>query len=249
MAGGALKRPSRIQNAPARPPTGKQRAGQTGRPGKANPVSKTPAGIRTAAAPKDPILQARQDAADAEAEVIRISRAHLATLMASPPRARMAHLTDPELTPADRTELQHSVRSALPRSAPVKSTQTSLPSYLRRLLRGCGYKCAIAMILVAGGGLLAGVAWQNTGERMVGTSTVRLIDWRLPDGSIFHGAWKAGISIIAMGPHNGKVVLRHWLPGRGYATTEVDESWLLKNSFDYVVGPTGGTADVSPASR
>ena len=243
-----MKRPSRIQNVPARPSANNQRTAQRPAPRKASPISKSNAGIRPSAAPKDPILQARQDAADAEAEVVKISRKHLATLMSSPPRARMTHLTDPELTPADRTELQHSVRSALPRSAPVKSTQTSVPTYFRRLLRACGYKCAVTIILLAGGGVLAGLAWHNTGERMVGTSTTWIIDWRLPDGSIWHGAWKAGISVIAMGPHNGKVVLRAWLPGRGYATTEVDENWLLRNSFDYVVGPTGGTGAVSPAS-
>ena len=227
-----MKRPSRIQNAPARPPTGKQRAGQTGRPGKANPVSKAPAGIRTAAAPKNPIQQARQDAAAAEAEVIRISRAHLATLMASPPRVRVAHFADPELTPADRTELQHSVRSALPRSAPVKATQSSLPSYLRRLLRACGYKCAVATVMLTAGGLLAGMAWHNTGDRVVRSNATWIIDWHLPDGSIKHGAWNAGLPMIAMRPHNGKVVLRYWLNGRGYATTEVDENWLLRNSFE-----------------
>lgn len=227
-----MKRPSRIQNVPARPPAGKQRAGQTGRPDprKANPASNTHMGSRPAAVPKDPILQARQDAAAAEAEVVKISRTHLATLMASSPRQRMAHLTDPELTPADRTELEHSVRSALPRSAPVKATQSSLPSYLRRLLRGCGYKCAVAMVLLAASGLLAGQAWQNTGVRMVGSSTSWIVDWRLPDGSIKHGAWKAGLPVIAMRPHNGKVVLRYWLNGRGYASTEVDENWLLRNS-------------------
>ena len=246
-----MKHSGRVQNAPARPPAGEQRAGQTDRPSlrRANSVSKVHVGSRPTAAPKDTILRAEQDAATAEAEVAKISRAHLGTLMASPPRVRMAHLADPGLTPADRTELEHSVRSAVPRSAPAKAAQTLVPDYYRRLLRACGYKWAVAIILLAGGGLLTGAAWHNTGERMVGTSTTWIIDWRLPDGSIFHGAWKAGIAVVAMGPHNGKVVLRHWLPGRGYATTEVDESWLLKNSFDYVVGPTGGTGAVSPASR
>jgi len=81
-------------------------------------------------------------------------------------------------------------------------------------------------------GLLAGQAWHNTGERMVGTSTTWIIDWHLPDGSIKHGAWKAGLPMIAMRPHNGKVVLRYWLNGRGYATTEVDENWLLRSTFE-----------------
>lgn len=86
------------------------------------------------------------------------------------------------------------------------------------------------MVLLAASGLLAGQAWQNTGVRMVGSSTSWIVDWRLPDGSIKHGAWKAGLPVIAMRPHNGKVVLRYWLNGRGYASTEVDENWLLRNS-------------------
>jgi hypothetical protein len=246
-----VKRSGQIQNAPARPPASEQRAGQTARPSprKANPVSKVHVGSRPTAAPKDPILQAEQDAATAEAEVVKISRTYLSTLMASPPRQRLAHLTDPNLTPADRTELEHSVRSALPRSAPAKVAQTSVPDYFRRLLRKCGSKFAVATVLLAAAGLLAGQALHNTGDRLVGSNVTWIIDWRLPDGAIWHGAWKAGLPVIAMQPYNGKVVLQYWLNGRGYATTEVDEDWLLKNSFDYVVGPTGATGVVSPSNR
>ena len=242
---------SKFRNLCARPPAGKQRTGKPARPAppKANPIVKSNAGIPPAGAPIDPIGQARQDAVAAESEVIKISRAHLGTLMASPPRVRIAHLADPDLTSADRTELEHSVRSALPRSAPAKSSPSNLRRLLQRMLRACGYRCAVATVLLSTGGLLAAMAWHDTGERMVGSRTTWIIDWRLPDGSIFHGAWKAGIAAIAMGPHNGKVVLRHWLPGRGYATTEVDENWLLRNSFDYVVAPTGVTGFVSPANR
>jgi hypothetical protein len=204
---------------------------------------------RSAAAPVDPILQAQRDAAAAEAEVAKISRAHLGTLMASPPRVRMAHFNDPELTPADRTELEQSVRSALPRSTPVKAAPSKLTDYLRRLLRACGSRCAAATVLLVAGALLAGLALHNTGERMVASNATWIVDWRLPDGSIKHGGWNAGLPMIAMSPHNGKVVLKYWLNGLGYATTEVDASWLLRNSFDYVVAPTGGTGAVSPASR
>jgi hypothetical protein len=249
MAGGAMTRPSRIQKVLARPPVGKQRAGLRPSPPKENSVNKDLTGRQPAAAPKDPVLQARQDAVAAEAEVAKISRTHLGTLMASPPRQRMAHLTDPELTPADRTELEHSVRSALPRSAPVKAPLSTLAAYPRRLLRACGYKCAVATVVLTVGGLLAGMAWHNTGERIVASGYTWIIDWHLPDGSIWHGAWNAGIPAIAMRPHDGMVILRYWLNGRGYATTEVDETWLLRNSFDYVVGPTGGVGVVSPSSR
>ena len=145
-------------------------------------------GRRPAAAPVDPILQAQRDAAAAETEVAKISRAHLATLMASPPRVRMAHFNDPELTPADRTELEQSVRSALPRSAPVKAAPSKLADYLRRLLRACGYKCAVATVLLAAGGLLAGTAWHNTGERMVGSNDH--LDRRLAPARWFDQAWR-----------------------------------------------------------
>jgi hypothetical protein len=244
-----MKRPSRIQNVPARPSANKQRTRERPAPRKADPVGKAHVESRSAAAPVDPILQAQRDAAAAEAEVAKISRAHLGTLMASPPRVRMAHFNDPELTPADRIELEHSVRAALPRCAPVKAALSTVPSYFRRLLRACGSRCALVTVLLAAGGLLAGTAWHNTGERMVGSNTTWIVDWRLPDGSIKHGGWNAGLPVIATRPHNGKVILRYWLNGLGYATTEVDENWLLRNSFDYVVGPTGGTGAVSPTNR
>jgi hypothetical protein len=249
MAGGGMKRPSRIQKVPTRASADIKRTAKWPAPQKADPVGKAHAKSRPAAAPVDPIVQAQRDAAAAEAEVAKISRAHLATLMASPPRQRMAHLADPELTPADRTELEHSVRAALPRRAPVKAAPSTAPVYLRRLLRACGYKCAVTTVLLAAGGLAAGLAWHNTGERMVGSNTTWTVDWRLPDGSIRHGTWKAGLPVIAMSPHNGKVALKYWLNGLGYATTEVDENWLLSNSFGYVVAPTGGTGAVNPASR
>jgi hypothetical protein len=91
----------------------------SGRPKRpAPPARRTPeaggqpaARIPLSAAPADALRQARLDALNAEQDVTRVSRAHLATLMASPPRHRMAHLTDPELTPADRSELANSVRS------------------------------------------------------------------------------------------------------------------------------------------
>ena len=244
-----MKQPKRIQKVPARPVADKQRTGKRPAPRKADPVGKAHAGTKPPAARKDPILEAQQDAAAAETEVAKISRAHLGTLMASPPRVRMAHFNDPELTPADRTELEHSVRAALPRSTPVKAAPSKLTEYLRRLLRACGYKCAVTTVLLAAGGLLAGTAWHNTGERMVASNATWIVDWRLPDGSLKHGGWNAGLPVIAMSPHNGKVVLKYWLNGLGYATTEVDENWLRGNSFDYVVGPTGGTGAVSPASR
>ena len=229
-----MKRSSRFHKAPARQPASKQRTGQPARPTprKANPIVKSNVGIPAVGTPVDPIRQARQDAVAAESEVIKISRAHLGTLMASPPRVRIAHLADPDLTPADRTELENSVRAALPRSILAKSPPSKLRRLLQRMLRACGYRCAVATVLLSTGGLLAAMAWHDTGERMVGSRTTWIIDWRLPDGSIRHGAWKAGIPAIAMRPHNGKVVLRYWLNGRGYATTEVDESWLLRNSFD-----------------
>ena len=227
-----MKQPKRIQKVPARPVANKQRTGQRPAPRRADPVGKPHAGPRPAAAPVHPILQAQRDAAAAETEVAKISRTHLRGLMTSPPRLRMAHLTDPELTPVDRTELEHSVRSALPRSTPVKAAQSTAPGYLRRLLPACGYKCAVAAVLLAAGALLAGLAWHNTGDRMVKSRTAWIIDWRLPDGSIRQLAWKAGLPVIAMPPHNGKVTLRYWLNGRGYATTEVDENWLLRNSSE-----------------
>jgi hypothetical protein len=249
MAGGEMKLSRRFRKVPARPGAGKQRTGERPAPRTAKPIGKVLAGSRPAAAPIDPVLQAQRDAAAAEAEVAKISRMHLRGLMASPPRVRIGHLTDPELTPADRTELEHSVHAALPPSALVKAAPSTAPGYLRRLLRVCGYKCAVVTVLLAAGALLAGTTWHNTGERMVASNATWIVDWRLPDGSIKHGGWNAGLPVIAMSPHNGKVVLKYWLNGLGYATTEVDENWLRGNSFDYVVAPTGGTGAVSPASR
>lgn len=201
------------------------------------------------AAPLDPLEQARRDAARAANDVNEISRAHLATLMALPPRDRIAHLTDPDLTPMHQTDLEASVRIALPRTSPARAAPPRLSAALRRLLQPFGYRCAVILVVLAMAGLLAGMAWRNTGERLVVSNETWVIDWRLPDGSTWHGAWRAGLPAVAMHPQNGKVVLRYWLAARGYATTEVDQGWLIANSFDYVVAPTGATGVVSPARR
>ncbi|MEH2474347.1 hypothetical protein V1281_004468 [Nitrobacteraceae bacterium AZCC 2161] len=114
----------------------------------------------------DPLEQARQDAACAANDVLEVSRAHLATLMALPPRARIAHLTDPDLTPLHQAELEASVRIALPRTAPTRAAPPRLSAALRRLLQPCGYRCAVTIVVLAIAGLLAGMAWRNTGERL-----------------------------------------------------------------------------------
>lgn len=201
------------------------------------------------AAPVDPLEQARRDAAHAANDVTEISRAHLATLMALPPRARIAHLKDAELTPLHQAELEASVRIALPRTAPAKAAPPKLSGALQRLLQPCGYRCVVTIVVLVIAGLLAGLAWRNTGERLVASNETWVIDWRLPDGSTWHGAWKAGLPAVAMHPRHGTVVLRYWVAGRGYATTEVDQDWLLEHSFDYGVAPTGATGVVSPTNR
>jgi hypothetical protein len=199
--------------------------------------------------PVDPFLQAQQDVANAENEVGAISRAHLATLLALPPRAWLSRLADLELTPADKSALENSVRSLLPRSTAAKSLALNLAGSPRRLLQRCGYKCMATIAALAISGMFAGTAWRNTGERVIFSDETWWVDWNLPDGSNLHGGWKAGSPAIAMRPRNGRVVLRYWLAGQGYATTEVDQDWLIKHSFDHVVAPTGGTAAVNPAKR
>jgi hypothetical protein len=197
----------------------------------------------------DPFLQARLDLADAENEVTEISRNHLATLLALPPRPRLSHLADPELTPTDKSALENSVRSLLPRSTEGTLRAFDIAGTLRRRVQRCGYKCLASVVVLAFCGLTAGIAWRNTGERVIVSTQTWLVDWHLPDGSILHGGWKAGFPVIAMRPWNGTVTLRYWLPGQGYADTEVDQDWLVKHSSVYVVAPTGGTAAVNPAKR
>jgi hypothetical protein len=197
----------------------------------------------------DPLGQARRDAARAANDVTEISRAHLATLMALPPRARVAHLNDLELTPAHQAELEASVRIALPRNAPTRAAPSKVSSPLRRILQPCGYRCAVTIVVLAMAGLLAGTAFRNTGERLVVSNETWVIDWKLPDGTTWHGAWKAGLPAVAMHPRHGTLVLRYWVAGRGYATTEVGQDWLIANSFDYVGAPRGAPGVVSPAKR
>ena len=240
-----------FQQISGRPAVKKGRAVPTARPatkkGSAGgiPAAREPETAR----PVDPFLQARQDVANAENEVVEISRGHLATLLALPPRTWLSHLADLELTPADKSALENSVRSLLPRSTAAKLMGLNLAGTLRRMLQRYGYKCMASIVVLAVCGLAAGAAWYNTGERVIVSNETWPIDWTLPDGSIFHGAWRAGFPVTAMRPRNARVTLRYWLAGQGYATTEVDQDWLIKHSFDYVVAPTGAVGAVNPAKR
>jgi hypothetical protein len=216
---------------------------------KSDAGGQTAAQIPLSAASADALRQARLDALTAEQDVADVSRAHLATLMASPPRHRMAHLNDPELTPADRAELANSVRSALPVSFRLKFPRWRPPGLVWGRRSACGYKCIIALVALVACAVPVTLAWRNTGTRIVGSDTPWIVDWLLPDGTSLHGSWNAHVPAVAMQAKNGTVVLRHWLNGRGYATTEVDEHWLLDHSFTYVVTPIGATGTASPASR
>ena len=138
----------------ARPATKKQAAGGI-------PAAREPETAR----PVDPFLQARQDVANAENEVVEISRGHLATLLALPPRTWLSHLADLELTPADKSALENSVRALLPRSTAAKLLALNLARTSRRLLQRFGYKCIASIVVLAIFGLAAGTAWRNTGER------------------------------------------------------------------------------------
>jgi hypothetical protein len=167
-----------------------------GEPNRQAPPRRTPdAGGQLAAqtplsaAPADALRQARQDALSAEQDVAQVSRAHSATLMASPPRHRMAHLTDPELTPADRTELATSVRAALPVSFRLKFPRWRPIGLVRRLR--CGYKCIVALVALVACAAPGTLAWRNTGTRIVGSDSTWMVDWHLPDGTILHGSWNA----------------------------------------------------------
>jgi hypothetical protein len=207
---------------------------------KSAPVDKKDSGAATTNA----LSQAEQDAALAETEVADISRKHLATLLALPPRARLTHLDDPELTPGDQNALKLSVRAALPTAN--KPLRFNLLPWFRKW--PIGRRSFATIVLLAIVGWPTGLAWHNTADRLVVSHENWIVDWRLPDGSIMHGAWRAGFPVAVMTPHDGKVVLRYWLAGRGYASTEVDWNWLVQHSYDYVVAPTGATGVVNPAS-
>jgi hypothetical protein len=250
MAGGLMKFSAFIQKALAWGSAGnpKQQPPPPARP-KAEAGGETATQILLSEASADAIRQARLDALAAERDVANVSQTHLATLLASPPRHRMVHLNDPELTVTDRAELANSVRSALPISFRLKFLRRWPTALVRGLQLTCGYKCFLAMVVATACAVPFALAWRSTGTRLVGSDATWIVDWVLPDGTSLHGSWNAHMPAIAMRANKGTVILRHWLNGRGYATTEVDEHWLLGHSFTYVAAPVGATGTARPASR
>jgi hypothetical protein len=146
---------------------------------KSAPVDKKDSGAATTNA----LSQAEQDAALAETEVADISRKHLATLLALPPRARLTHLDDPELTPGDQNALKLSVRAALPTAN--KPLRFNLLPWFRKWPIG---RRSFATIV-----LLAIVGWPMAQYRRSPSSIPRELDSRLaPSGRLHHARRVAG---------------------------------------------------------
>jgi len=60
----------------------------------------------------------------------------------------------------------------------------------------------VTIVVLAMVCLLAGIPCRNTGERLVASNQTWAIDWKLPDGTTWHGAWKAGLPAVAPLPHS-----------------------------------------------
>jgi len=134
--------------------------------------------------PLQRIEEARRDAQAAANAIARISARYLRDFLALPPRLRLPHLGDPALTPSDKSELERSVRSALPSSSILRLPRWKLTNLVRGLWPSCGYECIVTFVLLIAGGLLTATAWNNTGSRIVGSDNAWPVDWTLPDGTL-----------------------------------------------------------------
>lgn len=174
---------------------------------------------------EDRYVAARRAAQAAADHVAQASAQALTKLLRGGPEARFAALADPAsaLTPEDRAKLVQALSGQAAPARPIPaSTASRFAIWRSRLpyrvvpltIRGLG---AVAL---AGLGLLA---WQRTPAGWVSIAGRQAlpVSWRLPDGNRSDGILSPGqrYPLVRWDGEVGR--LRLWLPGRGYAETQV----------------------------
>lgn len=166
---------------------------------------------------------AEQSVRQVEDRIRRVSEKRLMDLMKLSERERFEHLDDDRLALPDRAKLRQSIavslRSPKPQ-APVWRGQALMRrtgNYLRRRLS----ITIAATIIVMPLGVLACMAWRNTGEVTVLQSPIT-VDWRLPTGEKLRGSIAVGYPLVIVSRSIGSSFARHWISGQGYATAPVN---------------------------
>lgn len=173
---------------------------------------------------------ARQAADDAEASLKQASTRHLAGLLRAKPEVRFAALADGAsvLTPEDRNQLLTSLRGETAPSRPILARTASRWAIWRsRLPYRVAPLTVRSLLLVAGGGLGI-LAWHRTPEQWVSIAGDKVLStrWQLPSGQTAEGTLRPGERYALVRRDGEAGLLRLWLPGQGYAETQVPFVYL-----------------------
>ena len=168
---------------------------------------------------------ARREADEAEANVKQASTRHLAKLLRAKPEARFAALSDRAsvLTPEDRGQLLASLREQAAPSRAISAGTASRWAILRSRLPYRMVSLVVRGLAVAACLGLAVLAWQRTPEGFVELAGRQAlpVSWRLPDGRTMENSLTPGQRYQLLRWNGGMAQLRLWLPGQGYAETQV----------------------------
>ncbi|RDJ20277.1 hypothetical protein DWF00_19960 [Bosea caraganae] len=135
------------------------------------------------------------------------------------PQARLAHINDVDLVAADRATLRRSVQVQLPirrlrwRWRRSWLARRSWLDDLSQATFATGIACAALSILFVTAG------WQATATAYIHSETEE-IPFRMPEGGLLRMKIPAGTK-FGIKQRNGIATERLWIPGRGYAWTQL----------------------------
>jgi hypothetical protein len=171
---------------------------------------------RSRASPAAEVQRAEREAADAAAAVEARSRERLTQLIQSQPAARLAALTDPDLTPVDRTTLRRSLQAELRRTGGVlPRPERWLRSTAEHVERRRGALLVLATIALALA-LAYRLAASRNGETafLPAGATVALTE---PDGVVVTAVLNPGwLKVRPL--DSSRAEARWWSPAVGYRT-------------------------------
>ena len=146
------------------------------------------------------VEDARDRAANAEAEAARVSRERLEALLALPPREAMRHLDDPDLSAADRTRLRDALRARAPRSKgravgdrARRPARPLVPFGTSRTARRTAI--ALAPLALVASVALAAAWWRTPFPARIEADVE--VAWRYPDGRVVRLTMPAGWPVDA----------------------------------------------------
>ncbi len=183
------------------------------------------------------LAEARAAFETADGAVMKESKKRLDALLRLPvtERFKAIETADPTLAPEHRRALLRSIREGSRPTSGARVISVTVASRWEVFLSRLPYRVvplAIAAMLVLAAVVLITLARQRTPERWVEVASRQDAParWRQPGGTQVDGRIVAGRKYALTRRIGAEGVLRDWVPGQGYAETQVPLDWVREAS-------------------